>query len=107
MGESGGGVGRESWILLRHAFDDVGLRVALVHQSAGSPGDGDGVRSVLIGDTGVVEGAEKGRIGTRRVSLRRGGRPMTAAKLQALQAVASTHPRANRHHNHDHCLNSG
>jgi hypothetical protein len=66
---------------LRHAFADVGLRVALVHQSAGSPGDGDGVRSVLIGDTGVVEGAEKGRIGTRRVSLRRVARPMTAAKL--------------------------
>jgi hypothetical protein len=60
---------RESWILVRHGFDDVGRRVALVHQVARPPANADGVRSALIGDAGVVEPGKKVPV----VGLRRRG----------------------------------
>jgi hypothetical protein len=74
VGESGGDVVRESWIRLRHALDDVGLRVALIHQLARSSADDDGVSCVVVGDTGVVERRYKGRIGPGWISLRRRGK---------------------------------
>jgi hypothetical protein len=70
--ELGSGVGRKSCILLRHALDDVGFRVTLVHQLARPLADSGGVRSALIGDAGVVERGQKIRIGAR-VGLRRRG----------------------------------
>jgi len=74
VGESGGDVVRESLIRLRHALDDVGLRVALIHQVARSSADGDGISCVVVGDTGVVEGRDKRRIGPGWISLRRRGK---------------------------------
>jgi hypothetical protein len=68
--ELGGAIGREPRILLRHAFDDVGFGMTLVHQLARVLADSDGVRPALIGDAGVVEPCQKVRI---RVSLRRRG----------------------------------
>ncbi len=50
-------------------FDDVGWRVALVHQVARPPTNADGVRAALIGDAGVVEPGKKVPV----VGLRRRG----------------------------------
>jgi hypothetical protein len=92
--ELGGAVDRESWILLRHAFDDVGFRVTLVQQVARPSADCDCVRSALIGDPGVVGRGQKARIRVRiiaaRVGLRRRGRPITAAKLASTTSIASS-----------------
>jgi hypothetical protein len=63
--ELGGAVGRESCVLLGHAFNDVSFRVTLVHQLACPSADCDGVRTILIGDAGIVERDQKARIRVR------------------------------------------
>ena len=87
--EQGGAVGGEPGILLRHAFD-VSFRVTLVHQLARPSADCNGVRSALIGETGVAKRSQKGRIRVR-VGLRR-------------RREADCRGEARKHYKQSHCF---
>jgi hypothetical protein len=68
--ELGGRTVCESRILLRHAFNDIGFRVSLVHQLTRVLADSDGVRSVFVSDARAVKRGQKVPI---RVGLGRRG----------------------------------
>ena len=54
-GELGGAVGGECRIAGRHALDDPGFRIALVHEFACLSGDRAGDSRVLVGNAGLRE----------------------------------------------------